>query len=163
LRRRTLYFSTVDFAALIPSFRSSLRSQSTDLHSGAQRPGEKCRLARIDAVSRSPPTLCSHQPIPRRWRCDDLPDSLCVKCQPSQRHMSVVVAPDHLLHGFDFFRSRARGYDSRTAGSIIQLAPGFSTTPRSASQPPHRVEPFVVVVRGFRQRGRHDGSQRDRT
>ena len=48
-------------------------------------------LGRIDAISRSPPSRDSNQTVPRRWRREDLPDSLSVKCQPAQRHASVVV------------------------------------------------------------------------
>ena len=52
-----------------------------------------------------------------------------MKCQPSQRHASVVATLDHLLHGFDFLGSQARRDDARTARLIIEFAPGLGTTP----------------------------------
>jgi hypothetical protein len=41
----------------------------------------------------------------------------------------VVVTLDHSLHGIQFAGRQARGDDPRTAGLVIEFAPGLSTTP----------------------------------
>jgi len=93
------------------------------------RPDSDLGLGRIDAVPRSSPSSILDQPVPRRRRCDDLPGSLCVKCQRSQRHVSVIAALDHLPHVFDFSRSQSRGHNSRAARLVIQVASSLGTTP----------------------------------
>jgi hypothetical protein len=41
----------------------------------------------------------------------------------------VVLTLDHRLHGFDFTGCQASGNDPRTAGLVIEFAPGLGTTP----------------------------------
>ncbi len=84
---------------------------------------------RIDTLSGSSPAAGADLPIPGRWRSQDLPDSLSVKSQRSQRHVSVIVALDHLAHGVDLIGSQACRDDARTACLIIKVTSGLGTTP----------------------------------
>ena len=81
------------------------------------------RFGRIDAIPETPPPGFPGQDIPRRGRRKDLPDSLRMKRQRSERHVSVIAALDHFLHHSDFVRSQASGHRARAAGLIVQIAP----------------------------------------
>ncbi|MAG30462.1 MAG: hypothetical protein CL908_06140 [Deltaproteobacteria bacterium] len=54
---------------------------------------------------------------------------MSVKCERSQRHVSVIVALDHLSHIFDFSGSQACGDDSRAACLVIEIASSLAAAP----------------------------------
>jgi hypothetical protein len=83
----------------------------------------------IEANSRTSLTFRSDQPIPRRWRSDDLTRSLSVKSQGSQRHVSVIVALDHLAHVLDFIGSQACGDDSWTDCLVLETTASLGAAP----------------------------------
>jgi len=101
----------------VKEFTRSLRSDS-DL-----------RFSGIDANPRTSPAFRSDQPIPRRWRSEDLPNSLSVKRQGSQRHVSVIAALDHRSHVLDFIWGETSGDDSWAAWLVIEITASLIATP----------------------------------
>ena len=86
------------------------------------------RLGRIDTFPRASPAHISDESVPRGWRSQDLPASLSVKSQRSQRHVLELVALDHFAHAVDFTWSQACRDDTRSAWLVIEIAPSFGAT-----------------------------------